>query len=306
MRRIRRGVLVLALVVAVLVGGCSSTVSSPRTQDPTPSWATPSGSPYTTGRKTDVDYGSNKAQKMDLCYPPSRPTNTSAFLLIHGGGWSSGSKADFAGLCATIARLGYVAASMDYRMFDQGATYADMLADVDLALATYRDTARTDGWPITEVALMGASAGAHLSLMYAYTRTPILPIGFVVGMSSPTDFLDPVFLENATADQFAQLSRLIGVKVTRDTVDQRTAALQAASPAFRVNGSSPPTILAHGAKDSVVPYSNALLLTSQLAGLAVPHELLTYPNSDHSLADDPDINNRFLSLVLDYASRYLE
>ena len=306
MRGIRRGVLALALAVAVLIGGCSSTASSPRTLDPTPSWATPSGSPYATGGKADVAYGPNKAQKMDLCYPPSRPTNTSAFLLVHGGGWSSGSRTDFAGLCATIARLGYVAATMDYRMFDQGATYADMLADMDLALATYRDTARTDGWPITEVALMGASAGAHLSLMYAYTRTPILPIGFVVGMSSPTDFLDPVFLENATADQFTQLSQLIGVKVTRDTVNQRTAALQAASPTFRVTGSSPPTILAHGAKDSVVPYSNALLLTSQLASVGIPHELLTYPNSDHNLSDDADVNNRFLSLILDFAAKYLE
>jgi len=253
-----------------------------------------------------VSYGANKAQKLDLCYPPSRPTNTSAFLLVHGGGWSSGSKADFAGLCATIARLGYVAATMDYRMFDQGATYADMLADIDLALATYRDTARTDGWPITKVALMGASAGAHLSLMYAYTRTPILPVGFVVGMSSPTDFLDPLFLASATTDQFTQLSQLVGVTVTRDTVDQRRSALQAASPAYRVTGSSPPTILAHGAKDSVVPYSNALLLTAQLAGAGVPYDLLTYPNSEHNLADDPEVNNRFLQLVLDYASRYLD
>jgi acetyl esterase/lipase len=298
-------VLALAVAVAILVAGCASTTSSPRTLDPTPSWATPSGSPYTTGKKADVAYGANRAQKMDLCYPPSRPTNTSAFLLIHGGGWSSGSKSDFAGLCATIARLGYVAASMDYRMFDQGATYADMLADVDLALATYRDTARTDGWPITEVALMGASAGAHLSLMYAYTRTPTVPIGFVVGMSSPTDFLDPAFLGAATPDQFKQLSQLIGVTVTRDTVDQRKAALEAASPTFRVTAASPPTILAHGAKDSVVPYSNALLLTQQLGGVGVPHELLTYPNSDHNLADDPDVNNRFLSLVLEYAAKYL-
>jgi dipeptidyl aminopeptidase/acylaminoacyl peptidase len=47
------------------------------------------------------------------------------------------------------------------------------------------------------------------------------------------------------------------------------------------------------------------LLTQQLAGVGVPHELLTYPSSDHNLADDPDVNDRFLSLVLDHAARYL-
>lgn len=302
----RRRVLVVAVIVAMLLSGCTGTVSSPNTTDPTPSWATPSGTPYTTGNRADVSYGANAAQKMDLCYPPSRPANTSAFLLIHGGAWSSGSRTDFAGLCATIARLGYVAATMDYRMFDQGATYADMLADIDLALAAYTDTARTDGWPITNVALLGASAGAHLALLYAYTRTPTIPIGFVVGMSTPTDFLDPVFIESATSDQFHQLSNLLGVPVTKDTVGQRTAALEAASPAYRVSAISPPTILAHGARDTVVPYSNALLLTQKLALADVPYDLLTYPNSNHNLADDPEVNARFLSLVLEYAVRYLE
>jgi acetyl esterase/lipase len=307
--RMRRRVGLLALCVALAAGLLSACAGNPqktsRTTDPTPSWASPSVSPYTTGKKSNISYGPNSAQVMDVCYPPTRSKTTGAFLLIHGGSWSSGDKSDFGSLCGVVARLGYVGATMNYRMFGAQATYADMLADIDLALATYTDTARQDGWPISQVALMGASAGGYLGLMYAYTRQPAVPIGFVVGLSTPTDFLDPALISSTDDAQYTELSKLLGVDLTKESVDQRRASLEAASPAYRVKKGAPPTILAHGAKDTVVPYSNAVQMATRLTIAGVPHDLLTYPNSDHSLADDPDVSNRFLSLVLSYANQYL-
>jgi dipeptidyl aminopeptidase/acylaminoacyl peptidase len=204
-----------------------------------------------------------------------------------------------------VARLGYVGATMNYRMFDAHATYADMLADIDLALATYVDAARQDGWTISKVALMGASAGGYLGLMYAYTRQPALPIGFVVGLSTPTDFTDPAFVASADDAHYTTLSNLLGIDLSKESIDTRQAALKAASPAYRVQAGAPPTILAHGAKDTVVPYSNAVQMATRLAIAGDTYDLVTYPNSDHNLSDDPDVSNRFLSLVLAYATRYL-
>ena len=307
--RTRRRAGLLALCVALAAGLLSACAGTPaktsRTTDPTPSWASPSVSPYTTGKKSNISYGPNSAQVMDICYPPTPSQTTGAFLLIHGGSWSSGDKSDFGSLCGVVARLGYVGATMNYRMFSAHATYADMLADIDLALATYTDTARQDGWPISQVALMGASAGGYLGLMYAYTRQPAVPIGFVVGLSTPTDFLDPALISSTDDAQYTELSKLLGVDLTKESVDQRRASLEAASPAYRVKKGAPPTILAHGAKDTVVPYSNAVQMATRLTIAGVPHDLLTYPNSNHSLADDPDVSNRFLSLVLSYATQYL-
>jgi acetyl esterase/lipase len=305
-RHRRRGMFALCIGLAVmgLFSACAgSAQKTSRTTDPTPSVA--SVSPYTTGTKKDVSYGPNAAQKMDLCYPPTRSQTTGAFLLIHGGSWSSGDKGDFESLCGVVARLGYVGATMNYRMFDAHATYADMLADIDLALATYVDTARQDGWTISKVALMGASAGGYLGLMYAYTRQPALPIGFVVGLSTPTDFTDPAFVASADDAHYTTLSNLLGIDLSKESIDTRQAALKAASPAYRVQAGAPPTILAHGAKDTVVPYSNAVQMATRLAIAGDTYDLVTYPNSDHNLSDDPDVSNRFLSLVLAYATRYL-
>jgi acetyl esterase/lipase len=305
LRRTGLVALCAVLAVAAIVSGCTGSPKNSRTADPTPSWATPSVSPYTTGRKTNISYGPSASQVMDICYPPTRSTTVGAFLLIHGGSWSSGDKGDFESLCGVVAGLGYVGATMNYRMFNEKATYADMLADIDLALATYSDTAREDGWPISKVALMGASAGGYLALMYAYTRHPTIPIGFVVGLSAPTDFTDPAFVASADTAKYDQLSTLLGVDLSKESIDARKASLTAASPAFRVHTGAPPTILAHGAKDTIVPYSNAVRMATELALVGGTYDLLTYPNSDHSLADDPDVSNRFLSLVLDYAARDL-
>ncbi|MHB1008426.1 MAG: alpha/beta hydrolase [Propionibacteriaceae bacterium] len=305
LRRTALAALCVLIAVAAVASACTGSAKTNRTTDPTPSWATPSVSPYLTGRKADISYGPSSSQKMDICYPPTRSESTGAFLFIHGGSWASGDKRDFASLCGVVARLGYVGATMNYRMFGELATYADMLADIDLALATYSDTAREDGWPLSKVALMGASAGGYLALMYAFTRRPAMPVGFVVALSAPTDFTDPAFAGSADSATYDQLSTLLGVDLSKDSMDERKAALTSASPAFRVPPGAPPTILAHGAKDSVVPYSNAVHMATQLALAGATYDLLTYPSSDHNLADDPDVSNRFLTLVLAYAARYL-
>ncbi|MBI4901683.1 MAG: alpha/beta hydrolase, partial [Actinobacteria bacterium] len=215
LRRTGLVALCAVLAVAAMVSGCTGSPKNHRTADPTPSWATPSVTPYTTGLKRNISYGPSSSQVMDICYPPTRSATTGAFLLIHGGSWSSGDKGDFESLCGVVAGLGYVGATMNYRMFNEKATYADMLADIDLALATYSDTAREDGWAISKVALMGASAGGYLALMYAYTRHATIPIGFVVGLSAPTDFTDPAFVASAETAKYDPLSTLLGVDLSQ-------------------------------------------------------------------------------------------
>jgi acetyl esterase/lipase len=47
--------------------------------------------------RANVSYGTDASQKMDIYLPPGRTTAaTKAIILIHGGGWSSGDKSDFA------------------------------------------------------------------------------------------------------------------------------------------------------------------------------------------------------------------
>ena len=44
---------------------------------------------------SDVAYGNDVYQKMDVYLPEGRNENTKTFILVHGGGWSGGHKTDF-------------------------------------------------------------------------------------------------------------------------------------------------------------------------------------------------------------------
>jgi len=75
----------------------------------------------------DVKYGSNLAQdgvtNVDLhvdIYTPQgdTATNRPLFILAHGGFFSMGDKSQLAGLAKELAKMGYVSASMQYRLLD--------------------------------------------------------------------------------------------------------------------------------------------------------------------------------------------
>ena len=42
----------------------------------------------------DIAYGDHSDQKFDLYLPANRTQNTKTLILVHGGGWNSGDKAD--------------------------------------------------------------------------------------------------------------------------------------------------------------------------------------------------------------------
>jgi len=55
--------------------------------------------PATAQTLTDVSYGTDAAQKMDIYLPANRTTaSTKVIVLVHGGAWSSGNKTDLSTL----------------------------------------------------------------------------------------------------------------------------------------------------------------------------------------------------------------
>ena len=257
----------------------------------------------------NIAYGPAERQVMDIYYP-DKPENITdsvdAMLFIHGGGWASGDKSAYTKYCQNVSREGYVTATMNYRMFQQNATFVEMLEDIDLAIAKLKDKAAEDGIELDKIAIMGASAGGHLSLLYAYTHyeTSPLPIAFVIGQVPPVDFLDPSF-ELALGDyQLSIISYLTGVTITRENIDDNLDIIKAASPYYQATPDVPPTILCFGFRDEIVPYSNGVAMDAKLNELGVEHTFLTYPNSGHGLDKDKDVSDQFLEVVRDYASRF--
>ncbi len=108
---------------------------------------------------------------LDLAQPLFGPqSGRPAILIIHGGGWSAGSKNDFVyrALMIDYALKGYVVCNMNYRLV-QEAPLPACIEDVRAAIRWMKDNAASLGIDSARIGTYGHSAGGHLSLMAGLT-----------------------------------------------------------------------------------------------------------------------------------------
>ncbi len=104
---------------------------------------------------------------LDLAQPLFGPQqDRPAILIIHGGGWSAGSKNDmvYRTLMIDYAMKGYVVANMNYRLMQEAAPPA-CIEDVRCAIRWMKANAQKIGIDPNRIGTYGHSAGGHLSLM---------------------------------------------------------------------------------------------------------------------------------------------
>ncbi|MCR4582653.1 MAG: alpha/beta hydrolase [Prevotella sp.] len=104
---------------------------------------------------------------LDLATPLFGPkADRPAILIIHGGGWSAGSKNDmvYRTLMIDYAMKGYVVANMNYRLV-QEAPMPACIEDVRCAIRWMKAHAKELGIDPNRIGTYGHSAGGHLSLM---------------------------------------------------------------------------------------------------------------------------------------------
>ena len=117
-------------------------------------------------RLGDVPYGPAVAQRMDVYLPPlTAPAGPyPALLLVHGGAWAFGDKANAGVIDNKLARWlprGLVVVSINYRLLPE-ADPLQQAADVARALAFAQKQAPSWGADPARFILIGHSAGAHL------------------------------------------------------------------------------------------------------------------------------------------------
>jgi len=84
-----------------------------------------------------------------------------AVLLVHGGGWHGGDKRSFAAYGRILAREGFAAFSVNYRLAPQ-FHYPAALEDLRCAVKWVREHAGDWGVDPGRIAAVGSSAGGHL------------------------------------------------------------------------------------------------------------------------------------------------
>lgn len=261
---------------------------------------------------TDLEYGSHERQVMDLYLPENNDGEVGLVLMIHGGAWIAGDKNGYkSALQVACNELGYAAAAINYRYIGEGVTLHNIADDIEAALGAIKEKGIEKGININKVLLTGSSAGAHLSMFYAYSRADVSPIApaAVVSDCGPTDLTDENFYINSTLGDEEFVADLFSFCIGKDFSYSERAEyaeeLKAVSPLYYVSENTVPTVINHGQKDTVVPYSNALSIVEKFEECGVTYDFNSYPNSGHGLDSDPDNKKIADDLLYKYIKTYL-
>ena len=213
-------------------------------------------------RETDIAYGPDPRQKLDL-YRPERPRpDGKTVIFFYGGSWDSGSKSDYLFVAQALAAGGYTVVIPDYRLYPE-VRFPAFVEDGAQAVRWTAERFGTDN-----LFVMGHSAGAHIALLLA-VDTPYLKaagvdrlkLAGVLGLSGPYDFL-PL--------KSSRLIEIFGGANNRDI----EAITFARAPL-------PSALLIHGMADTTVYPRNSEHLAAAWRAAGAPVELKLYPDVGH-------------------------
>ncbi len=264
-------------LTAVMLGAIPSVPAqmppSAPAQAPAQAPATPDNP--STSVQSDVPYSKADGHPLLLdIYQPGEMFSDlrPAVILIHGGSWTSGDKGNMRAMGMFLARFGFVAFAVDYRLVRGTENlWPAQLDDVQRAVRWIRANAAKYRIDPDYVGAFGHSAGAQLAALLGTEDTrdnsdPALAkysskVQAVVDVSGPTDFTT-----QRDSDGEAFLSAFFG-----GDYSHRPAVWQNASPVFHVDKNASPFLILHGTHDENVPMAQAEELADQLkqAGVSV-------------------------------------
>ena len=242
---------------------------------------------------TNVSYGSNNQQKFDLYLPANRTSeSTKTIILIHGGAWVEGDKADMSYLIDIIKQNlpGYAVANMNYLLATTGNPAFPMQIDDITSVIT---KLKSENYSISnQYGFIGVSAGAHLSMLYSYGYNTTNEIKVVASIVGPTNFADTNYTNNPIYNDFY-------TNLTGYSYADNPALFQQLSPYWRVTSSAPPTILFYGNADPLVPITQGQDMHAKLNDLGVYNELTLYNggHGDWSATDQLDAYTKLVTFI---------
>jgi acetyl esterase/lipase len=243
----------------------------------------------------NVAYGKDTAQQMDIYLPANRSFHfTKSIILIHGGGWNSGSKNDFATYIDSFQKRmpDYAIFNINYRLVNGSNLFPTQEQDVKAAIDFIIENSRAYHINKNKLVLLGASAGGHLALLqgYKYNSPKVAAI---------IDFFGPTDLVSMFKKPWHPYVPFVLQMITGTTPSQNQAIYKESSPINYVSAHSAPTLILHGNKDQIVSVSQSKALKTKLDDAGVKNELIIYPGKAHgwygpTLSDSFDRIEEFL------------
>ena len=250
----------------------------PESQASRPSVKVPEG----VSQMLDLTYAEYGPRKMlaDLFVPKGKGPHPAA-LIIHGGGWIKGDKMKFRAMGLEMAKRGFVAMAIDYRLAEE-ALFPANIQDCHAAVRYLRAHARKYKIDPKKIGVVGGSAGAHLAGLLATTaRVRTLygkggnqdfssEVQAAVVMSGPMEISTGSVAERSLTakNPVANAIFLFG-----GTVKEKPGLYKLADAHLHIDKNTPPILFQFGGTEDPAKVQPSI---DKLKKLGVPTQLLTH------------------------------
>jgi acetyl esterase/lipase len=251
--------------------GANASATTTLTPEPTP---TPTPAPASVTRNVTYATVGGRALQLDA-YRPAGTGPFPSIVLVHGGGFTSGSKGSgyIADLAVAVQAAGYAAFDINYRLqgdLGAGATVSDAMNaaqdDLKRALDFVVANAGTYGVDTNRLGVGGGSAGAITALLTTYgpNRSTVRPRALV-------DLWGSMYGNESS-----------------------------------IRAGDPPLVIIHGTSDPTVSYSYATALNNAAVSAGVPVAFIPLPYSGHTFSISTVVNGQTIQQhVLNFLDQYL-
>ena len=207
----------------------------------------------------------------------SRP----AVIFFFGGGWRSGSPAQFESQCRYLASRGMVAVTADYRVASRHGVKANAcVEDCKSAVRWLRSNAATLGIDPERICAAGGSAGGHTACCTALIEgmdateedQAVSSVPNALALFNPAVMIAP--LADFDVSGFDEAKFL-------DIASRTGVPPEQISPIHHVRSGMPATIIFHGKADSTVPYATVEEFTQRMQAAGNRCELSGFEGAPH-------------------------
>ncbi len=244
----------------------------------------------------NIAYGHDTVQQtMDIYLPKFHPSdNVPVVIVLHGGGWYQGYKAEMnaTGIDTFFTSNGFAVVNMNYRL-DGKYKFPAPVDDIGLVMDYIKEHAASLGINPSRICMLGISSGAHLALLYAYSRNNYKRIKAVLDFCGPVNFTDSSIL-------FKPFNSFVSAFV--GSYSANSQVWHDASPTTFMSGAVP-TAIFHGTSDTLVYYRQAQILDDSLRARGVNDMFVTWVGYRHGWNQMKWVEWRWA--ILDWLSKYI-
>jgi len=268
--KMRRRVLTISAVTAFIGVGFLSLVWSGE-------------APFELEKNVVYSKGGGEDLALDLAIP-KKGAPFPVILCIHGGGWRTGSRHELTQVIELLARKGFAAATVSYRLAPKHK-FPAQIEDCKAAVRWLRANADKYRLNRDRIGVVGLSAGGHLACLLGTADSAAglegngaddrysSRVQAVVSFFAPTDFID-VRWTKLVEDTFL-------VPFLGGTPKEVPEQYRRSSPIIYASPDDPPHLFFHGTADKLVGIENSERMCKKLTDAGVPSRLVVMDGDGH-------------------------